>query len=159
EAQLAPLRKELAQLEAPYRSRLTEAKKARLEPAYRAALAVAAAKRTPEQKKLAEHAQILIKVTWDEVVDALTPADRARRAALREQIHVLEAHKPPPVAHAWSVRDDAKRPATHVLLRGDVKRKGPAVEPGLPRVLCVAAETPPAGRLDLADWLTRPDHP
>jgi hypothetical protein len=159
EAKLAPLRKQAAQLEAPYRARLTEAKKARLEPMYREALAVEAGKRTPEQKKLAEHAHILLKVTWDEVVDALTPADRARRTALREQIHALEAHKPPPVAHAWAIQEDAKRPTSHVLLRGDVKRKGPAVESGFPRVLCAASESTPASRLDLANWLTRPDHP
>jgi hypothetical protein len=165
EARLAPLRKQLAELEAPYRARLTEAKRAGLEQEYREALAVPAAKRTPEQKKRAEHAQILIKVTWDEVVAALTPADARRRTALREQIHALEARKPPPVAHAWAIQDEAKRPATHVLLRGDVKRKGPTLEPGFPRVLGDALGPPaasagaPGSRLALADWLTRPDHP
>src|SRR5207302_1079325 len=39
-SQLKPLEKRVAELEVPYRARLTEAKKARLEPLYREALAV-----------------------------------------------------------------------------------------------------------------------
>src|SRR5262249_50301479 len=96
EAKMAPLRKHVTAIEAPYQKRVMEAKKAKLEPTYREALAVEASKRTPEQKKLAEHAQILIKVSWDELVDALSPADRERRAALRDQIHEIEAFLPPP---------------------------------------------------------------
>src|SRR5262245_16343188 len=86
QAQLAPLRKQVAAMDAPYKSLLTELKKLSLEPAYRDALDVEATKRTPEQKKRAEHAQILIKVTWDEIVEAMTPAERAQRAELRGRI-------------------------------------------------------------------------
>ncbi|HMC66525.1 MAG TPA: DUF1549 domain-containing protein, partial [Gemmataceae bacterium] len=90
-AQMEPLKKRVAELEKPYQAHLTEAKKARLEPKYREALAVEPSKRTPEQKKLAEQAQTLIKVTWDELVAALSPADAERRAAWRARIHELEA--------------------------------------------------------------------
>jgi hypothetical protein len=157
---LAALKKQVADLEAPYRQRLTEAKKAKLEPMYRAALAVAADKRTPEEQKLAAHAQILIKVTWDELVAALAPADRAKRAALRAQIHALEAELPPPVTHAWAVADGSPVPPTHVLKRGNVKNKGEVVTPGLPRVLTGGREAEARkNRLDLAAWLARPEHP
>ena len=61
---------------------------------------VPADKRTPEQKKLAEQAEVLIKVTWDEIVDALPPADRERRAELRRQANALEARRPAPPAQA-----------------------------------------------------------
>jgi hypothetical protein len=160
ESQLAPLRKQLADLEAPHRARLTEAKKARLEPAYREPLAVDAAKRTPEQKKLAEHAHILLKITWDELLEALTPSERSRRAALRERIHALETRKPPPPAQAWALKDDEKPPPTYLLLRGDPKRKGAEVQPAFPRVLAPRG-VPSAGldRLALANWLTTPEHP
>ena len=134
-AELQPLQKQVAELEAPYRRRLTEAKKAKLDPIYREALAVAASKRNPEQKKLAEQAQILLKTAWDELLDALSPADRAQRAAWRERIHALQAHKPPPLAQAWAIRDEDNSRVTHVLHRGDPKRKGALVEPAFPRIL------------------------
>ena len=84
-AKTAPLLKQAADIEAPVRERLREAKKARLEAPYREALAVAADQRTPEQKKLAEQADVLLKITWDEIVDALPPAEREKRAALRNR--------------------------------------------------------------------------
>src|SRR5439155_24121469 len=55
-AQRAPLQKQVAELEKPYYARMTEAKKARLEPEYREALAGEPRKRTPEQRKFTEHA-------------------------------------------------------------------------------------------------------
>ena len=162
-AQLAPLRQEVADLEAPYKARLTEAKKGKLEPPYREALATDAKKRTPEQVMLAADAQNMIKITWDELLDALTPADRERRAALRAKIHELETQLPPPAPQAWAIGDDPVPPATHVLKRGDPHKKDVTVEPAFPRVLVPEADAdmPHAGltRLDLARWLARPDHP
>ena len=76
-----PLRRKITQLEAPYRAKLTEAKKARLEPSYRQALATEESKRTVEQRKLAGQASTLIQITWDELLEAFSPADRTRRAA------------------------------------------------------------------------------
>ena len=96
DAKIAPLTKQTADIEAPVRARLSAAKKAKLEAPYREALAVEADKRTPEQKKLVEQSGVLVKVTWDEIVDALPTAERAKRAALREQIHALEAQRPAP---------------------------------------------------------------
>jgi hypothetical protein len=163
-AQLAPLRKEVAELEAPYKARLTEAKKAKLEQKYLDALAVEPKNRTVEQVKLVADAEPLLKIAWDELLDALTPADRERRAALRAKIHELEAHLPPPAPQAWAIGDGLLTPTTHVLKRGDPKKKDVAVEPAFPRVLVppepVGEE--PHGRLtrlDLARWLARPEHP
>src|SRR5262249_54797825 len=56
-------------------------------------------------------------------------------------------------------------PAVHVLHRGDLKRPKEKVSPGLPAILCKAAKcddslTGPYGsRKQLAQWLTRPNHP
>jgi hypothetical protein len=164
---LAPLREQVQKLEAPYQRKLTQAKKDRLEAPYREALDADPKTRTPEQKKLAEHAQVLIKVSWDELVDALTPTDRERRAGLREQIHALEGQQPLPLARAWTIGEGSTTPATHVLKRGDPHKPGPQVEAAFPRVLCAEAApgvsrtptTAPRDRLDLARWLTRPEHP
>jgi hypothetical protein len=153
-----PLEKEVHALEVPYQKRLRDEKKARLEPKYREALAVVPSKRSPEQKKLAEHAETLTKVAWDEIVAALPPAERERRARLRARIHELEAQMPSPPAHAWTVAEAEKTPATHILKRGDVKRKGAVVRPAAPRVLTALDRELP-DRLALARWLTEADNP
>jgi hypothetical protein len=159
QAKIAPLAKKVADLEAPYRARLRQEKQARLEPKYRDALAVPADKRTPQQKQLAADTGVLLKVTWDEVVAALTPEDRAKRAAWRAEMHALEAQKPPPAAQAWAIRAEGTLPPTYVLKRGDVKKKGEVVAPAFPSVLAAATAGKPRARTDLANWLTRPDHP
>jgi hypothetical protein len=161
-ARLTPLRRLLAALDAPYQARLVDAKKKRLEVHYREALATDPKKRSPAQQKLAADAEILIKVTWDEIVAVLTPGDRKKRAQLRAQINALEAQLPPPIAHAWTVREEASPPPTYILKRGDPKQKGVIVEPAFPRVLSPSMAAPRGKRLnriDLARWLTRPGHP
>jgi hypothetical protein len=159
ENQTQPLKKQVADLDRPYRDRLTAAKRAALEPAFCEALDTPANKRTPQQKVLASQAGILIKVSWDEILAALTPVDRERRGALRARIHELEARLPPPNAAAWTVAETVPVPATHVLKRGSLKNKGAVVRPAYPHVLHATATSENLSRLDLARWLTRPDHP
>jgi hypothetical protein len=162
---LTPLRKQLQQLELPYKQRLTRGKRDRLEPAYRTALDTDPGKRTPEQRKLAAHAEILTKVTWDEIVAELTPADRELRTRLRERIHDLEARKPPPPAKAWTIQDSGATLTAHVLKRGDPHKPEAAVRPAFPRILQNISprnqqrEESVSDRFALANWLTRPDHP
>jgi hypothetical protein len=164
EERIAPLRKKVEQLEEPYKKLLMQLKQTNLEIKYRDALDTDAKKRTPEQKKLAEQAQILIKVTWDEILDALSPAEKEKRAVWRAEINSLEARMPPPPDEAWTIAEEGRPPPTHILKRGDVKRKGPEVQPAFPRVLVsLSAQSDPSKgrltRLDMARWLTRPDHP
>jgi hypothetical protein len=158
-AKTAPLSKQVADLEAPYRARLAEAKRARLEPAYREAVDTDPKKRTPAQQKLAADAEPLLRIAWDDVLEALTPADRERRAGLRARIHELEAQLPAPPAAAWAVEDATPVPSTYVLKRGDPHRKGAAVAPAFPQLFPAAVEAGAADRLALARWVTRPDHP
>ena len=155
-AKLAPLKKQIADLDAPVRARLTAAKKAKLDPATREALDTDPKKRTEVQKKLAADAAPLVKVAWDDVLAAHTPADRARRAALKDELHRLEQDLPKLPPQAWAVADE-KPAATHVLKRGDVRRKTIAVSPAYPRVVAAASE--PKTRLDLAKWLTSRENP
>ena len=103
-------------------------------------------------------------MTWDDIVAALTPADRERRSGLRQQMHELEAKKPDPPAQAWTIHDSGAKPATNLLKGGDLKRKGPLLYSDYPRVLVDApakeeAEAEGHDRIELAKWLTQPDHP
>jgi hypothetical protein len=157
-AKIAPLKNQVNAIDAPYRSKVAEQKKDRLEQKYKDALAVRADERTAEQKKLAAEANTLLKVSWDEVLAAMTPADREKRAALRERQHALEARMPPPTAAAWAVKTTDPNEKAFVLKRGSPKAKWSAVDPAFPRVL-VSAEAKPKSRTELTKWVTRPDHP
>ena len=159
-AKVAPLRKEAADVEAPVRDRLSEAKRAKLEAPYLDALAVPADKRTPEQKKLADQAETLIKVTWDEIVAALPRAERERRADLRRRANALERNgrrrrrRGPSPRTARSASPSSSSAAAS-------PRRAPR-RPGFLSVLSAGTEAPPGttfSRIDLAKWLTRPDHP
>jgi len=156
-ARIAPLKKQIAEIDTPYRDRITKAKRAKLDSKYREALAVPADKRTPAQKKLAAETGALLKVTWDEIIAALNPDDRAKRAALRDQLHDLESRLPPPTAAAWAIQSE-KAAETFVLKRGDPHRKLIAVTPAFPRVIATGDE-PPKSRLELARWIASPDNP
>ena len=157
-----PLKSKVAAIDAPYRPKIREAKKAMLEPALRAALETPEKSRTPEQKQLAADAETLLKVSWDEIIAALTPEDKRKREALRAELHALEAKMPPAPGVVWAVAEDEKIPATHILKRGEVKKKGEVVLPGVPRVVDEnPAKSPPARltRLDLARWISSPANP
>ena len=158
EAKMAPLKAKIAAIDAPYRASIGAAKSAKLDAKYAEALAVPAEKRTPAQVKLVGETAVLLKVTWEDVLGALTAEDREKRTELRDQLHTLEARLPAPTPAAWAIKNDAVVPQTFVLKRGDASRRTLAVNPGFPRVLSDGMAKP-ATRLEFATWLTAPDHP
>ncbi|MFO0952295.1 MAG: DUF1549 and DUF1553 domain-containing protein [Isosphaeraceae bacterium] len=171
--QVAPFRSRMSEIEAPYRKALLAAKTAMLTPNERAVMAIPAKQRTPAQKRLAEGLSTTLKVSWEEVAEAVAknPADHAERESLKRRIDAVERTLPRPPACAQALVDrKATAPETFVLKRGDPKHPGPRVEPRPPGVILAGL---PAGsfesvspskettgrRLALARWLTRPDHP
>jgi hypothetical protein len=157
-AALAPLRAEIALLEGPYRSRIREQKLAKLEPSLRAAWNTPREKRTKEQEGLASQASILLKTTWDEVVEVLSPEDRERRAALRKKMHALQASAPEPAPSAYTLKE-GKGPLTgRILKRGSYKSPGKEVTPGFPSALG-GPDLAPESRESLARWIASPHNP
>jgi mono/diheme cytochrome c family protein len=174
---LKPIKEQIAAIEKPYIERLKAAKRADLEqhePAFAAALAKPADQRTELEKQQAKDAQRMLNVNWDEILAVLAPADKARRAELRQQMHRINLFSPSPLPKALAVSDILSPvPAMHLLKAGDPHRPADEVQPGFPTVLLPpgenwdAAITPvtqgefkSTGRkLALANWLTRPDHP
>ena len=152
---LKPIQKEIAEIEKPYRDRLTEAKRAKLDPEVREALAVAKEKRTPTQAELAKAGQSQIGLSWDEVVEALSAADKERRAGLRRRIHAIELTAPEQPASAYAVANMAEAPKTHILKVGDYKRKLDEVKPGFLTVMGagLVTESPAGRRTALAEWI------
>jgi hypothetical protein len=170
----APLRQALARLEAPYRQALAQQKEALLTPAERAVMAIPAKDRTPAQKRIAEGFASTLKVSWEEVAEAVAanPGDHAERERLKRAIFAIERTLPRPPAHAMALVDEGTgAPDVFVYKRGDPKNRGPKVAPHPPGVVLASLAKPAfperidplpsttGRRLTLARWLTRPDNP
>ncbi|MGH9768274.1 MAG: PSD1 and planctomycete cytochrome C domain-containing protein, partial [Blastocatellia bacterium] len=171
---LKPVLDQIAAIEKPYKEKLTAAKRAKLEPPYASALAKEEKLRNDEEKRLAKDAQRMLNVNWDELVPAISPGDREKRAALRRQMHNIELYAPDPLPKALAVADTLNPiPQMHVLKGGDPHRLGDEVQPRFPSVMTPEDSPPEAAfkliqskgfkstgrRLALAHWLTRPDNP
>ena len=160
-ARLKPITDEIAAIEKPVRERIKAERQAKLEKRFREALDIPKEKRTPEQEIVAKEANRQINPTWDEVVAAIEPKEKERRAGLRRQMHQLEFEKPEPARTAYAVANRDKAPVTHILKIGDHRHKLDPVEPGFLTVLgALDAPAGPQGRrAALANWLARPEHP
>jgi Protein of unknown function (DUF1553)/Protein of unknown function (DUF1549) len=175
DAKAAPFRTRMAEIEAPYRKTLLDAKKGMLSPTERAVMALPAKDRTPAQKRLAEGLSNTLRVTWEEVAEAVArnPADHSEREKLKRQIDAMEKTLPAPPASATALVDEKPvAPETFVYRRGDVKTLGPRVAPRPPGVLMSSqpagafqpsaftpTKTTTGRRLALARWLARSDNP
>jgi hypothetical protein len=98
-----------------------------------------------------------------------TDANAARIKELEKDLSKVKSAKTPlmPMARVVSEKS-AEAPASHLWIRGDFRRRGPAVEPAFLRVVNPGAEavTQPSAqaattgrRTALAAWLTRPAQP
>jgi hypothetical protein len=174
EAKVAPLKKEQAELEAPYRAALKAAKLRLLTPEERAVVNTPAKDQTPAQKKLAEGLRSSMRISWEEVAAAVAanPADHARRERLKREIYEIERTAPRPPAQAMALIDDQSRLTdTFVLRRGDYQVHGPKVAPSPPGVILASQAkgsfpvriegkgTKTGRRLALAKWLSDPENP
>jgi cytochrome c553 len=173
-AKLKPIQDQIAEIEAPYKKKIEDTKRAKLEPQYAKVLEIEPKLRTDEEKRMARDAQRMLEVKWDEVLPVLSPTDREKRAGLRREMHRQELYAPEPLPRALSIGDVMKpTPPMHLLKGGDVHRPGEEVVPRFPTVLLPkdsseAASIEPVSkgafnstgrRLALAKWLVQPDHP
>ncbi len=164
---LKPIQDQIKAIEKPYEEKLKAEKRAKLEAQFAAALAKDDKQRTDEEKRLAKDAQRMLSVNWDELVAALSPEDKAKRAALRQQMHRINLYEPEPLPKALAVADVVKPiPAMYLLKGGDPHRPGAEVKPGflmavedLPAVDIKPTADSTGRRLALARWLTQADHP
>src|SRR5579864_6221858 len=164
DARLEPVKKAIDEIEKRARGVLRETKLAQLDPKLRAALEIPKDKRDSEQKILAMNAEEQLEPLWSDVVDALTPEERGKRAELRKKLLEIQMTEPDPQPAAYAVADSEKpAPSTYILKVGDVKHKMGQVEPGVLTVLNTENVEIPQNssgrRAALANWLASPDHP
>lgn len=94
---------------------------------------------------------------------------RSRLEALRVELAALRKKRPMDIPQAVVAQDGGPKGTRHegfrdaqVFIRGDPKKLGKTVPRGFPKILTgerVERITKGSGRLQLADWLTRPENP
>lgn len=113
-----------------------------LPPAVRDSLAVAADKRSPEQRGE-------LQTYYRGIAPELK--------SIRDELAKLQAGPKSAKVLVMQERKDAR--ATHVMIRGNFQDKGDAVQPGVPEVLNALPPDAPKNRIALARWLVSPDNP
>ena len=177
-AKATTFKTKVAALDAPYQKKARALKLARLPDQMRAALDTAAGKRTAEQQRLVKESEPLLKVTWDETLAVMTPEDREKRAPVAGQ---ATCHRGRVALSAQSSlghrgrrqagnypRIETRRSQTQNrrrrtrlcpgALTGRAEAGGAARTPGGSHRRPGEPNLPPT-RLNLAQWLTNPDHP
>ena len=162
-ARLDPVKTALTALAKPYHEKIVAERLAKLDPHLREAWETPAEKRTAEQKTLAKNAKEQIEPTWDIVVAAMTPEDRAKRAELRARLHEIELTEPDqlPMAYGY-VNTGEPAPQIHVLRMGDPHSQLAPVDPAVPRVLRASYQISKDSRnwrSELAEWLASSANP
>ncbi|MBI4585850.1 MAG: DUF1553 domain-containing protein [Planctomycetes bacterium] len=171
--QVKSLKDRLGQLFNPYRENLFAKKLAALPEPIREDTRIAVQtppdKRNEVQKYLAGKFEASLNVKEEEVVAALSEADRAAKASFDNQIAKQNSRR-----RQWAMIqalwDTGPPPETRLLVRGEYTRPGKVVKPGGLGVLCDSgaagsglAPSPDAKgqtsglRLALARWATKPD--
>ena len=163
DARLQPVQAALKSLAKPYEEKIIADRRRTLDPKLLEALNIPAAKRTPEQKRLASDANDQVKPTWDEVLATMPKEVQAERARLRVRLHEVEATAPDPLAHAYAyTNSDKPVPQSYILRLGDPHNRLDPVDPAVPYVLRAGYRLPATSlgrRSAFANWLASKDNP
>ena len=118
-------------------------------------------KQVLERKKQQDTPGIALKRFRERLADAQTVLGKLQKRYQRER----KRRRPKPFngPYAMGVQESLRISNQKIHVGGDVDRQGPTVPRGFLQVVHVA-NTPllsdrQSGRLELADWLTQPDHP
>jgi mono/diheme cytochrome c family protein len=162
--QIAPFKEKIADLEKSVRRHLLDEKVERFTRLSQQAGALAGEDTSEYQKELAARFERDVKLQPEEIEGGLSPVDRQARQALMKEVEKLNRTRPKPPAAVMAITNmEGKPPQGFLLKRGDYRQKGEAVSPGFLSVLSPAStngtELGPGARLQLAQWLTDPNHP
>jgi hypothetical protein len=165
----ADLRRRRDALERPYLDRIARQNKSKFAPELQAAYDTPPGQRTPLQQQLADMLTKQLLVGREGMAKMMKPDVRKEWQALGKELAAFDRLKPAAQPVTVGVTDVGPvAPATYLLKRGNLNRKGAEVRPGFlsaidlgpARVAPARAGARTTGRRSaLALWLTRPDHP
>ncbi|MCI0536011.1 MAG: DUF1549 and DUF1553 domain-containing protein, partial [Verrucomicrobiales bacterium] len=157
-------RKQIEEIEAPYRHKLFQEKLAKLSADAQAAHRTPKEHRTMEQEATVQETLPQVKVTDADVTQSLSSVEKERRALCEAELRQIL--KPPPLPMAMVLQNtNGPLPRTSVLFRGDYNNPREEVEPDIPAVLQASkpsAFRPPESRLRrsaLAGWIASSENP
>ncbi len=105
DGKVAPLRRQVRDLDEPYRQRLAQEKYKKYPANVQQAIATPEEKRTPGEALLAGQVIRTTSVSATEIDRVMSSADRARKKALNDEIRALESQRPKPLPMAAVVTD------------------------------------------------------
>jgi hypothetical protein len=166
------------------RARLIAQAKQALSAEMREALAIPSEKRAPRQEQLAREADLKFQLSMTRIEQSVPDPDRRLYDELKKKIAAMEKRMPdrPQTFGFYSPAtsptpidvlpmkgfyplpyqpDELRRARPHLLVAGEVHRRGPALDVGWPAVFGPAPKqaVERAPRLALADWLAGPRNP
>ncbi len=134
----APLKKQLAAIEKPYKDRLLQEKRDKLPDYVQTALQTPADRRTEGQRLNAEQVEKTLSVEPKDLLATLNDTDRARHEEISKEIAGLDAQRPKPLPTAMAIAERGREaPPSYFLHRGSPGQRGSLMKPG---VLTVASE-------------------
>jgi hypothetical protein len=158
--QLRPYRKRLAVLERPVREKLLAEKTE-----FHVRLAENSngfGGRTKEEFRAEVAARFAkdVNLQPEEIEALLSPEELKARKAVQDEIAALNKLRPKQLPSVMGVTDVKEPKQAFVLLRGDWRNKGAAVQPGLPVVLTDGKDLTAANRRkQLAEWIASAENP
>lgn len=96
---------------------------------------------------------------------AQTEESKRRVAGLEKALEKLNKNAPKPIPQTLGAADESETGDWHICVRGNVHQLGEKVPRGFLQVMMSDADQAPnippgqSGRRELAEWLSRPDHP
>jgi hypothetical protein len=169
EAKTADLRKQMGELEEPYRQRFLDSRKKRFPAEYQQMFDLPPQRRTPLQQQIAYMVDKQVRASSDEVVKSMKPEARKHWQDLQKQMTETAHDRPPAPPTAMALTDVGPvAPPTRLLKRGDWRHPGHEVSPGFLSALDERTATiavPKSGalttgrRAELARWLASPENP
>lgn len=167
DAKTADVRRELDEIEQPYRERFSQKRRGRFPEELTRLLDIPPEKRTPLETQLAAMVGKQVYADDKAMFNAMKPAEKEKWEALKKQL-ADAGPRPTPPAVAMAFTDvGTDVPPTHLLKRGNWRKPGAEIRPGFlsafdDRVADVkpASDAQTTGRRTiLANWIAARDNP
>jgi hypothetical protein len=161
----AETRKQLEAIEGPHRQKFSQKRRGRFPEEYANLLDIPESERTPLQKQIATMVAKQVYADDKAMFAGMKPTEKERWEALKKQL-ADAGPRPAPMFVAMAFSDVGREvPPTHVLVRGNWRRKGDEVRPGFlsafdNREATIQTATATTGRRSsLANWIADEKNP
>ncbi|HKA08289.1 MAG TPA: DUF1549 and DUF1553 domain-containing protein [Gemmataceae bacterium] len=167
EARTADVRRELDEIERPHREKFSQKRRGRFPDEYAKLLDIPRDKRTPYEEQIAYMVSKQVYADDKTMFNGMKPAEKERWEGLKKKL-ADAGPKPVPPAVAMGFSDVSREaPPTHLLQRGNWRKKGEEIKPGFLSAFDdrFAEIRPPSDgrttgrRTVLANWITDPKNP